>query len=236
MTDINAWRKRISHPIRSKTPINDDVDDRHSEHGSENSTSRHRSRPKLSRYLSSYLAITAPPKSDEFASDFWNNLGQPLDPVEKVDPYMVVQSIHTMIMKNPSRPIPAAHNSNLLHIIENHRNLCEEKERLGGLLKDTLDGFKEAEQRWITEEHNFRSEIRRLELILARGKQGMTELMRARQGSIIQRKRKIHKTPSEEQLETFFEFLTRDQIDQDNMREGQRGEGYHSPLSLCARS
>ncbi|KAF2814174.1 uncharacterized protein BDZ99DRAFT_567843 [Mytilinidion resinicola] len=223
MTDINTWRKKIAHPTRSKTPVADDGDDRHSDNGSERSTSRLRPRPKLTRYLSNYLAISAPQKSDELFSDnFWDNLGQPADVEPKVDPYMVVQSISTMLLRNPNKPLPVAHNSGLLHLIENYRNLREEKEKLDELLKETLDGFKEAEERWATEEHNFRSEIRRLELIIARGKQGMTELMRARQGSVIHRKRKVHKTQSEEQLETAYEFLWRDQVNQDFLREGQR--------------
>ncbi|KAF2500711.1 hypothetical protein BU16DRAFT_614429 [Lophium mytilinum] len=223
MTDINAWRKKISHPTRSKTPVADDFDDRHSDNGSERSTSRLRPRPKLTRYLSNYLAISAPQKSDELFSDnFWDNLGQPVDVEPKVDPYMVVQSISTMLLRNPNKPLPVAHNSSILHLVENYRNLREEKEKLDELLKETLDGYKEAEERWSAEEHNFRSEIRRLELIIARGKQGMTELMRARQGSVIHRKRKVHKTPSEEQLETAYEFLWRDQVSQDMMREGQR--------------
>jgi hypothetical protein len=98
-----------------------------------------------------------------------------------------------------------------------------EKDKIEELLKQTLDGFKEAEERWTTEEAGYRAEIRRLEVIIAKGKQGMTELIRTREHSVIKRKRTHHKLPSDEKLETAYEFLSRDQICQDAMRQGQRG-------------
>jgi site-specific DNA-adenine methylase len=110
-----------------------------------------------------------------------------------------------------------------LHLLEDYRGLRLEKDKIEELLKQTLDGFKEAEERWTTEEAGYRAEIRRLELIIARGKQGMTELTRTREHSVIKRKRTHHKSPSDEKLETAYEFLSRDQIYQDAMRQGQRG-------------
>ena len=51
----------------------------------------------------------------------------------------------------------------------------------------------------------------------------MTELIRTREHSVIKRQRTHHKSPSDEKLETAYEFLSRDQIYQDAMRQGQRG-------------
>ncbi|OCK82414.1 hypothetical protein K432DRAFT_391254 [Lepidopterella palustris CBS 459.81] len=219
MTDIYAWRKKIN-PVRAKTPVVEDAEDRHSEHGSEVSTPHRRSKAKLSRYISNYLAITTAAKPEEFTRNFWDTLGEPIDLEEKVDPLQIVQSISSRLISAPQKPIPIQHNSGLLHLMENYRNLRLEKERIEELLKQTLDGFRAAEEKWEADEASYRAEVRRLELIIAKGKQGLSELIRARQDSVIKRKRQ--KIPTADKLETAYEFLSREQMDQETMRRSQR--------------
>jgi hypothetical protein len=222
MTDIHAWRKRIQ-PTRSKTLIVEDTGDRHTEHGSTSDIPIPRRRPKLSKYISNYLAITTPVKPEGFSRNFWDTLGEPIIYEPKVDSLQVLESISSTLIDSPHKNLPIQQNSSLLHLLEDYRGLRLEKDKIEELLKQTLDGFKEAEERWTTEEAEYRAEIRRLELIIARGKQGMTELIRTREHSVIKRKRTHHKSPSDEKLETAYEFLSRDHICQDAMKQGQKG-------------
>ena len=222
MTDIHTWRKNTQ-PTRSKTLIVEDTEGRRSEYGSTLDISTPRRRPKLSRYMSNCLAMTTPVKPEEFSSNFWDTLGEPIIYEPKVDSLQVLESISSTLIGSPHKTLPIQQNSSLLHLFEDYRGLRLEMDKIEELLKQTLDGFKEAEERWTTEEAGYRAEIRRLELIIAGGKQGMRELTRARQDSVIKRKRTHHKLPSDEKLETAYEFLSRDQIYQDAMRQGQRG-------------
>ncbi|OCL06130.1 hypothetical protein AOQ84DRAFT_248761, partial [Glonium stellatum] len=168
----HTWRKRIQ-PARSKTPIVEDSEDRHSEHGSTSEVTTPRRRPKLSKYISSYLAITTPVKPDEFSCNFWDTLGEPVIYEPKADSLQVLESISATLISSPHKPLPIQQNSGLLCLLEDYRGLRLKKDKIEELLKQTLEGFREAQERWTAEEAGYGAEIKRLELIIARGKQGM---------------------------------------------------------------
>ncbi|KAF2470404.1 uncharacterized protein BDR25DRAFT_262280 [Lindgomyces ingoldianus] len=228
-SDKLGWRKTI-HGSRPNTPVGitgpttagDDGEDSRSEHGSESSTPRRRStpKPKLKHYLSSYLTLTAPPTSPEF-SEPWHE-DSPFDFIPPVDPIIVLQSVHSYLCGFPSQPLPVQHNNGLLRVFEDYKKAREQKERLDQLLQETFEDYRSAEERWLKVEDCYQAEIRRLELIIARGTTGMAGLIKARQESVVKRKRTQRRAQSMDRLETAFEFLTQDQLDQEIILRSQK--------------
>jgi hypothetical protein len=77
-------------------------------------------------------------------------------------------------MMNSNQPIPIEHNSGLFRVFEDYRKVRENKERLESLLQDTFRDWRIAENHWSAAEGKYDAEIRRLELLIARGTSGMT--------------------------------------------------------------
>jgi hypothetical protein len=66
------------------------------------------------------------------------------------------------------------HNSGLFRVFEDYRKVREQKESLSLLLEETLKDWKRAEEHWMHSKGRYGAEIRRLELLIARGTSGMT--------------------------------------------------------------
>ena len=66
------------------------------------------------------------------------------------------------------------HNSGLFRVFEDYRNVREQKESLSIMMEETLSDWKKAEQYWDRSKDCYGAEIRRLELLIARGTSGMT--------------------------------------------------------------
>lgn len=77
-------------------------------------------------------------------------------------------------MVNSSQPIPIEHYNGLFRIFEDYRKIREQKERLGEMMEDTIQDWTKAEEQWRCAEDRYGAEIRRLELLIARGTAGMT--------------------------------------------------------------
>ena len=76
-----------------------------------------------------------------------------------------------------NQPISVEHNSGLFRIFEDYRKIREQKERLELLVEDTLQDWGKADKHWSHAEGRYIAEIRRLELLIARGMSGMTGLV-----------------------------------------------------------
>jgi hypothetical protein len=145
------------------------VEDARSER-SETSASATAPKPKLARYTSLFTTIKDASKEIEFEP--WSEDAPPLfQPY--VDPLDVVQHIRSHMM-NSNQPIPIEHNSGLFRVFEDYRKVRENKERLESLLQDTFRDWRIAENHWSAAEGKYDTEIRRLELLIARGTSGMT--------------------------------------------------------------
>ncbi|KAF2121955.1 hypothetical protein BDV96DRAFT_640028 [Lophiotrema nucula] len=214
----SGWKKTIQ-GSRAVTPIatalsataEEDGDDSRIEQGSELSTLHRRSdppRPSSKRHWSSYIAITGP--KEHIFSEPWS-LDSPLLLEPPVDPFMVLQSVRSHISKLPTEPIPVQHHSGILRVFEDYRKVRAKKENIEDLLNVTLGDFKRAEESWTASEDQYKAEIRRLELLIARGTSGMAGLMRARQDSVIKRTRR-HTAYASNASETVPEFLSRGQL------------------------
>ncbi|KAF1839599.1 hypothetical protein BDW02DRAFT_2426 [Decorospora gaudefroyi] len=184
------------------TPAAEDTEDVPSER-SESSAARRDSKPKLARYTSLFTTFKDTSKGPEFAEPWSEDAPPPFQPY--VDPLDVVQSVRSHMM-NASQPIPVEQNSGLFRVFEDYRKMREQKETLSALLEDTLQAWDKAEKHWHDCETRYDMEIRRLELLIARGTSGMTGLMKARQGSVVDRRGRHKKTISHDSFPPMYDF------------------------------
>ncbi|KAL1799957.1 hypothetical protein ACET3X_000299 [Alternaria dauci] len=211
-----SWRK-TRQGSRPQTPATDDADDTRSER-SDTPTPRRDSKPKLARYTSLFANFIDTTKEPEFAfSTPWGeDAPQSLQPY--IDPLEVVQSVRSH-MVNTHQPIPMEHNSGLFRVFEDYRKVREQKESLGKMMEETLKDWRMAEERWNRSKDCYSAEIRRLELLIARGTSGMTGLVQARQDSVVRRHRK---TISYDSLPPAYDLLSHAQLDREIKIRSQR--------------
>jgi hypothetical protein len=127
-------------------------------------------KPKLARYISSYRSIKDASKEPEFG-EFWIEMPPPY--TEYVDPMRSLQSVFSHMTTSPFCPIPLHYNSGILRVFEDYRKVREERARLENLLHETFEGYRAAERFYDNAEAEYQAEIRRLELVIARGTLGM---------------------------------------------------------------
>ncbi|RII10946.1 hypothetical protein CUC08_Gglean006947 [Alternaria sp. MG1] len=161
----------------SATPVTDDTYDTRSDR-SDTPAPRRDSKPKLARYTSLFANFKDTTKEPEFAfSTPWGeDAPQSLQPY--IDPLDVVQSVRSH-MATTHRPIPMEHNSGLFRVFEDYRNVREQKESLSIMMEETLSDWKKAEQYWDRSKDCYGAEIRRLELLIARGTSAYDSLSHA---------------------------------------------------------
>ena len=137
-----------------------------------------------------------------------------------IDPLIVVQTVRSHITNQSWKPVPVEYNSGLLRLFEDYRRIREAIEGVSGQYRVMIEGYRSAEQSWIMEEGHYQEEIRRLELMIARGATGMSGVIEARQGSVVKRKQRHRKTSSTSQNES---RLTADQLDEEIKLRSQKG-------------
>ncbi|PSN62694.1 hypothetical protein BS50DRAFT_577604 [Corynespora cassiicola Philippines] len=205
-------------PVFPALVVNEEADETRSEHDSEPTVSPQRksgARPVLTRFLSDYRNFKDSSKEAEF-TEWWSEDAPPLS-APFIDPLIALQFIHSHMINIPTLPVPIQHNNALLRIFEDYRKVRSEKERLDELLQQAHRGIKNAEVYLSDTESRYHAEIRRLELIIARGTTGMSGLMQARQGSVVDRKRRP-RAP----LETEYELLSYEELDEHIMAQSQK--------------
>jgi hypothetical protein len=117
--------------------------------------------------VSGYRILKEASKEPNF-SEPWNNDVPPLG-AHSVDPLVSLQCIYSYMNTLPTRPIPVDYYSGLFHIFEDYRKVREKKERLEAMLQESLDGYRKAEETSAKIENRYQAEVRRLELLIARG-------------------------------------------------------------------
>ena len=172
----SSWRKlqgsRPQTPMSAVpiTPVFEDIEEAPIER-SETPAPRRDSKPKLARYTSLFANFKDTSRAPEF-SEPWSEDTPTVFP-RYVDPLNALQVVR-LHMVNSSQPIPIEHYSGLFRIFEDYRKTREQKERLGEMMEDTLQDWAKAEEQWRCAEDRYGAEIRRLELLIARGTAGMT--------------------------------------------------------------
>ena len=149
------------------------------------------------------------------------------------------------LIAEPYRPLDVKHNSPLLMIFEGFRNLRDENASLVRKLKYEVEtrfsSHHELElerQRWQREREEYQAEVKRLELIISKDKEGVAEVLRARRGSLLRnehrRRTASGANTNDDSRETLVEFLQRTRIEderrQESARKSQRGMPIAPPL------
>ncbi|KAI4930490.1 uncharacterized protein J4E92_004322 [Alternaria infectoria] len=205
-----TWRKtrqssRPQTPVGGAhtTPIAEDADDAPSER-SDTPALRRDSKPKLARYTSLFANFKETAKEPEFAfSAPWGE-DAPAPFQTYIDPLDVVTSVRSHMI-TASWPIPMEHNSGLFRVFEDYRKVREQKECLSTMLEETLNDWRKAEEHWTRSRDRYGAEIRRLELLIARGASGMTG-----------------KTISHDSFPPKYDFFSHAQLDQEIKLMSQR--------------
>lgn len=176
----HVWRKTIatSRAMNSLTPVPttptaDEVEGMKSEQ-SEAFTPRQDTKPKLTRYTSLFTTHKEESTSSAF-SEPWS-VDPPPDHGNSwafVDPVAIMETIYAHMCKNYMVPIPLQYTAGLFQIFDDYRKLRSHKELLEGREKEMLQHTGNVTARWLKSEELYQSEIRRLELLIARGTSGM---------------------------------------------------------------
>lgn len=192
MADIQHWMRKTMQPVRTRTPTFPLASDERrstvdTSSLSESSTPRRRSGPR--KKISSYFSYRSSKYLDGPAADaVWPSAAS-VDRVSMPDINTMVNSIFIKLCNQPFEGLPAQMNSSMLHVIEAYRNLSGEREQLDEQMEELANRLEDVEKIWEKDETAYRAEIKRLELIIAKGKDGMAKLMASRQDSVVNRKR-----------------------------------------------
>ena len=252
MADVYQWRRRIQ-PTFSNTllPVGEQ-DETEPDFTSGFGSTRKKVRPKISSYFS-FGPSTTHGKSSLWSTDQRTCVKETISSPYQTwpegcepDPDQIMDSMMRTLIAEPYRPLDVKHNSPLLMIFEGFRNLRDENASLVRKLKyeaeTRFSSHHELElerQSWQQEREEYQAEVKRLELIISKDKEGVAEVMRARRGSLL-RKEHRRRTASganrsnEDSRETLVEFLQRTRIEDEKRQEAARKSQRGMPTpSFC---
>lgn len=225
MSDIQQWRRKIQ-PARSRTPATlyevDDLEDTFS-----TSTPKKRVKPKLSTYFSN----NAKPTLHEEVAAVEDFPDLPSWPPEQTypdpQPEELMNGIMSRIMSNPYQALDTCHHSSLMMIFESYGQLLEQnalvQRRLdadAATIQTLITKLDEAEQEWNEERLEYKDEVKRLEVLLAKeSRRGLAEVTLARQDSKLRHRM----SQGLDKKETIFEFLEKSNL-HDDRYHSQRGK------------
>jgi hypothetical protein len=170
----HGWRKTVQVSLPA-TPVSgqpsDEIENAQCER-TEPSTPRGDSKPKLIRYTSLFSSFrdTKEAKGPNFAKP-WDVAVLPIEPY--VDPKVAIQSVRSHMLSFSMVPIPLGHNSSLFRVFEDYHKVRDEKDHLDTMLQETHQNLQSSGEQWTKDERRYEEEIRRLELLIARGATGV---------------------------------------------------------------
>lgn len=135
-------------------------------------------------------------------------------------------------MSDPYETLDPRFNGALLQIFEAYRDLEDQQALLKKQVSEEGDArsversaMQHAEAKWEEERQTYKAEVKRLELVIARGKRGVAEVALVRQDSLLHRRQQMT-TPEDEDdgKETVFEFLEKTKRFEDPSWSSQRGK------------
>ncbi|KAF2429547.1 hypothetical protein EJ08DRAFT_734905 [Tothia fuscella] len=255
--DVQPWRKML--PLNNKrprTPLQlsfDDIDARdYSDRSEQNSvllvpepthTKRH-SRPKFLTRASQYFGATKESKQDRLGHAFGKE--QPKD-LESTNIDSIVDTVFARVASNLGQPLSPQNNEPILRILEAYRELKVEKMEAKVALEETLihlnttlDALEGERKRWREDEASYKLEIRRLEILIANGKTGLSEVTLARQQSLLKRGSNVFPQLNVDMdKENSFAFRGKPQHGSEPfgvIKEGVRAPSPSQPMSILSQS
>jgi hypothetical protein len=145
---------------------------------------------------------------------------------------LIINTVFSRIVTNIGKPISAQNNEPVLRVFEAYRDLKDEKEGWQKKLDEavahcntTLDTLEGERKRWKEDEANYKAEIRRLELIIAHGKTGLSAVTLARQQSLIRsgnpKMFNITRSKHGDIKENVHTFVDKHELESPNMEQGR---------------
>lgn len=247
MADIQQWRRKIQ-TSRARTPavqeLNDDTD------GIATPVTPKRGlRPKISSYFTKDPSTAAAVRADAPTSlldEKTSPCTLPTWPDDEAfpspDAEALVDSIMCRLMAEPYAALEPRFNGALLRLFESHRCMNDERLKLQEQLENEMkrgtllyQRLQAAQKQWSDERQDFKAEIKRLELLLAKGKRGVAEVTLAREDSELRRKESVRRSRGiDDGLETIFEFLEKTRRWEDKAYGSQRGmDAAHFQSTQC---
>lgn len=231
MNDIQQWRRMIQ-PSRARTPA---VEHDDAEGISLPITPKRGLKPKFSSYFThNGNRLKTEPSSASPADDpFLPHL--PTWPAHQESPQLgadqLLDTVICRLLSDPYRSLDSRFNGAILYIFEAYQNLREEKERLECRVASEVFGRKslvhrlqEAQKLWSEERQDYKDEIKRLELLIARGRGGLAEVTLARQGSGFRARESIRRSQQlDPGLQTVLEAIDRTNRQAEKTWSNQRG-------------
>lgn len=231
MNDIQQWRRMIG--ARTPAVERDDSD------GVPSPTTPKRGlKPKLSSYFTHQSPGNKALRTESSFPSLDDVLFTPKQPAWAHDqPFpdpqaeRLIDSIMCRLMSDPYGSLDPRFNGILMHIFEAYRGLGDDKARLQFQIETEVRGrqallqrLQDAQKQWSEERQEYKAEIKRLELLLAQGKDGLAEVILARTDSLLRQNQAIRRSQqAPEGLQTIFDTIERNRRYEDKAYGGQRG-------------
>ncbi|KAM3422098.1 hypothetical protein BST61_g2472 [Cercospora zeina] len=222
MADIQQWRRKIQ-PTRSRTPATPFPDHEEPEDYLFSTTPKKRTKPKLSSYFGNHQKSCP---QEEVTTSAELPAWPPDQFYPEPKPEEVLDEMMCTLMAALYEPLDPRHNSSLMLVFEGYRDLIDEKALLQQRLakeaasnKALVAKFNMAEKDWEDEKQDYKDEVKRLEVLLAKAsKRGVAEVTLAREDS------RLHGRQSRglRKKETIFEFLEKSSLYDDKAWGNQR--------------
>ncbi|KAK4549077.1 hypothetical protein LTR36_007533 [Oleoguttula mirabilis] len=235
MADIQQWRRMVQ-PARARTPAVEHAGD-DSDGVASPTTPKRGLKPKFSSYFTNPGGAALAVQAERSFTSLNFDLFAPRLPAWPEDEQYpspnaeaLIDSIMCRLMSEPYGSLDQRFNGMLMRIFECYRHVGDERTQLQDQLEDEISRHKALLQRlhhsqkqWSMEREDYRSEIKRLELLLAKGKRGLAEVTLARQDSELRQKNNDRRSKQEDDgLETIFEFLEKTSRSEDKAWSSQR--------------
>ncbi|KAK3715578.1 hypothetical protein LTR37_007066 [Vermiconidia calcicola] len=221
MTDIQQWRRMIQ-PARVRTPATEIEE---SDAFTSPTTPRKLLKPKFSSYFTHHSTTASTSKFDLpygghlVGPDYpWSSTREQPPPTDIED---LIDTVMCKLFEDPTTGLTARWTPHLMRIFESFRNLKDGQQQLLSTVEHDREKLRKMELAWDCERQDYKAEVKRLELILSKGKRGLAEVTLARQDSLLRRGRPENMSRGET-LETVFEFLEKTKRYEDRAWSSQR--------------
>jgi hypothetical protein len=207
------------------------------------------SRPKFLTRASHYFGTTASGKHHSSQHDRVTISFDPEPPKDLDHAHIdqIVDTIFSRITTNLDKPISAPNNEPILRVLEAYRELQVEREGLQEKLNEavfhcntTMDTLQGERRHWKEDEANYKAEIKRLEMILAHGKRGLSAVTLARQQSLIRRGNSKRATGINSELandqDVVHEILSKYQFERPDVGRASQPFSLSPPSSRLSQS
>lgn len=202
-------------------------------------------KPKLSSYFVQNPSSAPPAKPDLHTVFGASNPGWPSygedDGWPKPSAERLMDSLMCRIMSEPYKSLESRFNGSILRICEEFQLINDQRSQLQASLQTEIArrtaierAMQHSAQQWDCERKAYKTEVKRLELILAKGDRGVAAVTLARQDSMLH-----HSTAHNDQtLERILQLLEKSKQAQEKEWGAQRGRNaqalakYHSAYQM----